>query len=114
MNSRSVSDVPLKIRDFAIILTDTKATYKLSAHHWTEIDNTSNEPAAESALNVIDDEFMMYPNKCYKIVHAAKQNQFGENSELQVRCSHHSVHFNQLKFISIRFILFHRLVASNW
>lgn len=30
----------------------------------------------------------MYPNKCYKIMHAAKQNQFGENSELQVLPSH--------------------------
>lgn len=116
MHSRSVSDVPLKIRDFAIIVTDSKATYKLSAYLWTEIDNTSDEPADESEVNTINEEFMMYPNKCYKIVHAANQNQFGENSELQVRPSQHivSVPFNQLISISVRSIFSYRLVTSNW
>lgn len=80
--------MPLKIRDFAIILTDSKATYRLSAHHWVEVNNTSNTSADDIALNAIDEEFMMYPNKCYKIMLAAIQNQFGENSELHVRLLH--------------------------
>lgn len=78
--------MPLKIRDFAIILTDSKASYKLNAHQWTEFGNAGDASAiVDGSLNAIDDEFMMYPNKCYKILHAAKKNQFGENSELQVR-----------------------------
>lgn len=97
--------MPLKLRDFAIILTDSKAMYKLSAHQWTEIDSTTDAPADDRAMNAIGEEFMVYPNKCYKIIHAAKQNQFGENSELQVRTLHQAVHrFLQINSVSLHFV----------
>lgn len=111
INFRSVSDVPLKIRDFAIILTDSKATYKLSAHHWTEIGSLDDATTADGAMNPIDADFMMYPNKCYKIMHAAKQNQFGENSELQVSSSHHDI--RPCAAINFDLFLFYTLQISR-
>lgn len=84
---RSTSDVPLKIRDFAVILTDLKSTYKLNAKYWTEV-NEISETVNDNDGNIIDSDFMMHPNKFYRLKFATEQCQFSENSELQVRLSY--------------------------
>lgn len=81
---RSFSDVPLKIREFAIVLSDASTSYRLVGQFWTEFD-AIKECDIELNKRIIDADFMVHPEKVYKIKIAAKQNQFFENTELHVR-----------------------------
>lgn len=80
---RSVSDVPIKIQQLAITISNTKSVYKINAQQWMEIgDATIGEQNSSEMLFSTD--FMMQPNKLYKISFAAEQCQFSENSMLSV------------------------------
>lgn len=81
---RTNSDVPIKIRDFAIVLTDSTAFFKLHAKYWHEVEDVE-EPGEKNEEAKIDPDFILHPNKCYKLTFIAEQYQFCENSELQVR-----------------------------
>lgn len=81
---RSVSDVPIKIQELAITISNTKSVYKISAQEWTEIDDVNNAVARNAVENPFGTDFMMQPNKLYKIAFAGEQCQFSENSMLSV------------------------------
>lgn len=80
---RSFTDVPLKVRELAVVLSDTSSSYRLIGKAWTEFDAVS-ENEVPSSGNRVDADFMIHPGKVYKISVAARQNQFYENTELHV------------------------------
>lgn len=78
-----MSDVPIKIQQLAITISNTKSVYKINAQQWMEIDdeNTGEHNSSEHPFGT---DFMMQPNKLYKISFAGEQCQFSENSMLSV------------------------------
>lgn len=68
----------MKIQELAITISNTKSVYKISAQQWIEIGGDSS---GESSFGT---DFMMHPNKLYKISFAGEQCQFSENSMLSV------------------------------
>lgn len=76
---RSKSEVPLKLKGFAIWLTDSNLNYKLNTNSFMEV-----KLKAESNPKPIDSNFMVEPNKCYKFLFSANEYKFVENSELSV------------------------------
>lgn len=101
-HSRSVSDVPIKIQELAITISNTKSVYKINAQQWIEIGDDSAKVERNSRENPFGTDFMMQPNKLYKISFAGEQCQFSENSMLSV--SKRFGNFNFDIFIS-RFII---------
>ncbi|XP_031630878.1 trafficking protein particle complex subunit 11 [Contarinia nasturtii] len=77
---RSMSDVPIKVHEFVIIISDTKSAQKIVAHQWTEINNIETE---NLELNKNCD-LIIQPEKQYKIGFSGERYQFMENSELRV------------------------------
>lgn len=75
---RSVSDVPIKIQQLAVTVSNTKSVYKIMAQQWMEIDKQN------SSENTFGTDFMLHPDKLYKISFAGEQCQFSENSMLSV------------------------------
>lgn len=67
-----------------IIVSNMKSIHTISAQKWTEI-NETNEGDTISIENDIIEEFMIHPNKLFKISFSSEQYQFNENSELRVR-----------------------------
>lgn len=78
-----MSDVPLKIQEFTIVISDSKSLHRLNAFQWHEIDDI-DKGFVDGNGKKISSEFMMHPNKLYRITFTGKQYQFIENSELQV------------------------------
>jgi hypothetical protein len=76
LDFRSISDVPLKLANFSVIVTDSKSNIKLNASHFGQIADASLEPIKE---------FLLEPNVCYKLRFSGEQYQFMENAEVQVR-----------------------------
>lgn len=76
---RSKTEVPLKLRSFALWLTDSNLNYKLKTHSFVEVKSN-----AESEQKPIDADFMVEPNKCYKFQFTANEYKFVENTELSV------------------------------
>lgn len=90
---RSASTVSLKLRDFAVYLTDTVATFKLAAAYYVvlnehDIHRISKQPAEfranDGQKKLFDSNFMLDPNVYYLISFQSLPNQFAESSELQV------------------------------
>lgn len=80
---RSVSDVPIKIQQLSITISNTKSVYKILAQQWMEID-TEKSGEQDPSENPFGADFMMHPDKLYKISFAGEQCQFSENSMLSV------------------------------
>lgn len=80
---RSKAEIPLKLREFAVILSDSQYQFKLIAKHYTELKMSAD---SETGDVIVDDfqDFMMEPTKSYKILFHAEQYEFTENSELSV------------------------------
>lgn len=76
---RSVSDVPIKIQQLAVTISNTKSVYKIMAQQWMEIDKQNS-----LAHSFFGTDFMLHPDKLYKISFAGEQCQFSENSMLSV------------------------------
>lgn len=76
--------MPLKIREFAVMISDSKSTHKLNAQQWTTVEDI-DQIVDESQFAAIETDFMMQPKKLYKIVFLGEQFQFVENSELKVQ-----------------------------
>lgn len=81
---RSLSDVPIKVQEFVITLSDTKLLHKVFAQHWAELESCDIklENCGVNKNNVIGD-IMIQPKKLYKISFHSR-HQFDENSELRV------------------------------
>lgn len=77
-----MSDVPLKICEFMVVIFDSKATHNLYGQRWMEVTD-ENQSFDMSLSSAIDTEFMIHPKKLYQIVFIAEQYQFVENSELK-------------------------------
>lgn len=73
---RSKMDVPFKLKNFAIFLTDGKTEFKLNGAEFTEA-NLNN-------FQKFENEFMIEPGKCFQIQFYGENYQFMENIELQV------------------------------
>lgn len=91
---KSASTASLKLRDFAIYLTDTVSNFKLAASYYTELNDRdvhkiSKQPADfhpdDASKRQFDGAFMLEPNVYYMICFQSQPNQFAESSELQVR-----------------------------
>lgn len=80
---RSITDVPLKLREFKFIVSDSKAFHYMNAREWMEIQNVDDDISGVE-LNKMGAEFMMNPKTLYRIAFVGEQFQFTENSELQV------------------------------
>lgn len=83
MFCRSVSDVPIKIQQLAVTVSNTKSVYKIMAQNWREINNDKSDER-DTSENPFGTDFMMHPEKLYKISFVGEQCQFSENSMLSV------------------------------
>lgn len=66
------------MRKFSVIVTDSKNNFKLNSTHYCEYSTQIPENLIEIT------EFLMEPNKCYKILFSGEQYQFVENVEVQI------------------------------
>lgn len=82
MHFRSVSDVPIKVREVAVIISNSKLRYKILAHQWHEFNE--GEPDTNSIEHDIKSDLMILPNKLYKISFIGEYCKFSENSTLSV------------------------------
>lgn len=77
---RSVSDVPIKVHEFAIVISNSKSTKtKTKAHQWAEIND-----GEIGEFNLNESDFMIQPNTLYKISFMCEPCRFSENSVLNV------------------------------
>jgi hypothetical protein len=76
---RSNTDVPLKLANFSVIISDSKSNIKLNATHFGEHLTNTDEHLDQFK------EFLLEPKKCYKLRFIGEQYQFMENAEVQVR-----------------------------
>lgn len=80
---RTASDVPLKIRDFTLIISDKKSLHKVYATKWAEIKDMKTEQLSSVECESCTD-IMLQPSTYYRISFAGGQYQFKENSHLSV------------------------------
>lgn len=73
---RSKMDVPFKLKNFSIFLTDGKTEFKLNGVEFSEV-NLNN-------FQKIENEIMIEPGKCYQVLFYGENYQFMENIELQI------------------------------
>nr|XP_029726510.1 trafficking protein particle complex subunit 11 isoform X1 [Aedes albopictus] len=79
---RSIVDVPLKLKNFSVLLTDLKSNaVRVPAIQYCEYD--PNEQPAEDDLKPIE-EFILEPHKCYRIVFVGERYQFMENVDVHI------------------------------
>ncbi|XP_062553378.1 trafficking protein particle complex subunit 11 isoform X2 [Armigeres subalbatus] len=79
---RSIVDVPLKLKNFSVLLTDLKSNaVRVPAAQYCEY--TPTEPSPEETLKPID-ELILEPHKCYRIVFAGERYQFMENVDVHI------------------------------
>lgn len=88
-----MSDVPIKVHEFVVCVSDMKSLHDIKAMKWIEVCDVNANSNANSKENDIDDsvqtnnvdvDFMVLPNKLYKISFFGERYQFNENSELRV------------------------------
>lgn len=80
-----MSDVPIKIQEFVIILSDGKSLHRILAQRWIEVTDIKTKIESESeSENSIMGDIMIQPSKLYKISFNGERYQFVENSELHV------------------------------
>lgn len=82
LNCRSMSDVPIKVNEFVIIVSDMKSMHNITAHSGETVEMTTDVNSVDN--NICTNDFMVLPNKLYKISFYGKRYQFNENSELRV------------------------------
>lgn len=78
-----MSDVPIKVNDLAIIISDMKSLHTITARKWMNVKDVDGF-GTNSCEGDINAEFMIHPNKLYKISFIGEPYQFYENSELRV------------------------------
>lgn len=78
-----MSDVPIKIQEFVIILSDGKSLHRILAQRWIEVTDIKTKIESESENSIMGD-IMIQPSKLYKISFNGERYQFVENSELHV------------------------------
>lgn len=76
---RSTSDVPIKVQDFVLIISDTKSIHKIAAHQIIDI-----KSEVAGAIKMWKYDIMILPNNLYKITFVGEKYQFSENSQLRV------------------------------
>lgn len=77
---KSKSDVPFKLKNFSIILNDSKSNHRLVGRSYSALDNN----LLEDSEILLNDDFMLDPERYYKINFSGEKYQFMENVELQV------------------------------
>lgn len=76
---RSIVEVPLKLKNFSVLLTDLKSSsVRVPAIQYCEY-----APNEEHALKPIE-EFILEPHKCYRIVFVGERYQFIENVDVHI------------------------------
>lgn len=79
---RSIVEVPLKLKNFSVLLTDLKSSaVRVPAIQYCEY--APNEDIPEGALKPIE-EFILEPHKCYRIVFVGERYQFMENVDVHI------------------------------
>lgn len=76
---RFASDVPIKVQEFVLIISDTKSIHKIAAHQITDIKSED-----VGAIKMWKNDSMILPNNLYKITFVGEKYQFSEDSELRV------------------------------
>ncbi|XP_039440432.1 trafficking protein particle complex subunit 11 isoform X1 [Culex pipiens pallens] len=75
---RSIVEVPLKLKNFSILLSDLKSnSVRVPATQYGEFEDPQN------ALKPIE-EFILEPQKCYRIVFVGERYQFMENVDVHI------------------------------
>lgn len=77
---KSKSKVPFKLKNFAIILNDSKSNYRLAGRSYNAVDKN----AIDNNEILLNSDFMLDPGKLYRINFSSEKYQFMENIELQV------------------------------
>lgn len=80
---RSRTDVPFKLKNFAIFLNDTNSNHRLVARKFMEL-RTREDGDEIRARDIQHDDFMIEPHKFYKLFFSGDKYQFMENVELSV------------------------------
>lgn len=79
---RSVVEVPLKLKNFAVLLSDLKSSsVRVPAVQYCEYVPT--EPLQSAPLKPIE-EFILEPQKCYRILFVGERYQFMENVDVHI------------------------------
>lgn len=86
---RSKTDVPLRIKQFSVVLSDGVENVKLKAINAWSFDSLgelrNNEfNGKDFPITKLDADFRVEPGKSYKILFDSESHQFLENIELQV------------------------------
>lgn len=80
---RSKSEIPLKLKDFTIVLADSSLNFKLKADSYVE--QSPGSSAVDFQTHAIDGAgILMQPQVCYRLSLSAGQYKFTENEELRV------------------------------
>lgn len=90
--SRLQTDIPLKIRNLQIIITDGTNNYKLQASQYTKLKDllTLREQfkddayARQTVFNQFEQNFKLEPDYYYRFVFSTEAQQFLENTQLRV------------------------------
>ncbi|XP_055625411.1 trafficking protein particle complex subunit 11 isoform X2 [Toxorhynchites rutilus septentrionalis] len=79
---RSISDVPLKLKNFSVLLSDLKSnSVRVPAVQYSEYLEPGTEE--EACLKPIG-EFILEPQKCYRILFVGERYQFMENVDVHI------------------------------
>ncbi|XP_058829687.1 trafficking protein particle complex subunit 11 isoform X2 [Topomyia yanbarensis] len=79
---RSIVEVPLKLKNFSVLLTDLKSSsVRVPATQYCEYVPIQN--AQKPSLKPIE-EFILEPQKCYQIMFVGERYQFMENVDVQI------------------------------
>ncbi|XP_055843157.1 trafficking protein particle complex subunit 11 [Episyrphus balteatus] len=87
---RLLTDVPLKIHSFTVVLIDNQSQqYKLKAIKYTIFQDLSELRNRDNATNepkLFDGDLKLEPEKYYEILFCTEAQQYLENTQLQVSC----------------------------
>uniref|UniRef100_A0A182Y7W1 Trafficking protein particle complex subunit 11 n=1 Tax=Anopheles stephensi TaxID=30069 RepID=A0A182Y7W1_ANOST len=82
---RSLTEVPLKLKNFSILLTDLKSSsVRINASQYAEYSGpTDDHHTAESTSKPIE-EFILEPEKCYRILFVGDRCLFAESVDVHI------------------------------
>uniref|UniRef100_A0A182PS03 Trafficking protein particle complex subunit 11 n=1 Tax=Anopheles epiroticus TaxID=199890 RepID=A0A182PS03_9DIPT len=80
---RSLTEVPLRLKNFSILLTDLKSSsVRINASQWAEYTGPSDN--ASLADTKTCEEFILEPEKCYRIVFVGERYLFAESVDVHI------------------------------
>ncbi|XP_058056020.1 trafficking protein particle complex subunit 11 [Anopheles bellator] len=81
---RSMVEVPLKVRNISLLLTDLKSSsVRIAALQYAEYDGSEESDNNEHRLKAFE-EFILEPDKCYRVVFVGERYLFSESIDVHL------------------------------